>query len=128
MPKARVNGIELHYESAGEGPPLLFLHGLGSSGQDWRRQVRAFTDRFRVITYDVRGHGASDKPPGPYSVPLFAQDAAALLRELETGPAHLCGLSMGGMIAFQLAVDFPELVQTMTIVNSGPSMVLETAK
>ncbi len=128
MPSARVNGIELHYEVAGEGPPLLFLHGLGSSGEDWKRQAPAFTDRFRVITCDVRGHGASAKPPGPYSVPLFAKDTAELLKHLAAAPAHVVGLSMGGMIAFQLAVNAPELVRSMTIVNSGPAMILRTFK
>jgi 3-oxoadipate enol-lactonase len=128
MPSAQVNGVELHYEVAGEGPPLLFIHGLGSSGQDWKRQAPAFTSRFRVITFDVRGHGASSKPHGPYTIPLFARDTAALLKELGAAPAHVAGLSMGGMIAFQLAVDAPELVRTMTIVNSGPAMVLRTFK
>jgi 3-oxoadipate enol-lactonase len=128
MPSAYINGIELPYEVTGDGPPLLFIRGLGLSGQDWRRQTPTFTDRFRVITYDVRGHGSSGKPPGPYSVALFAKDAAGLLKELKATPAHVAGLSMGGMIAFQLAVGATEVVRTMTIVNSGPAIVLRTFK
>jgi len=79
-----------------------------------------------VVVFDVRGHGRSDKPPGPYSVPLFAQDAAALIRALEAAPAHVVGISMGGMIALQLAVDEPALVRSLVVVNSGPELVVRT--
>jgi pimeloyl-ACP methyl ester carboxylesterase len=75
---------------------------------------------------DVRGHGRSAKPPGPYSVKLFTEDAVALLRALNALPAHIVGLSMGGMIAFQMAVDSPEAVRSLVIVNSGPAMILRT--
>ena len=128
MPKIRVNDVEIYYETAGAGETLLLIHGLGSSAQDWERQVGEMARRYRVIAYDVRGHGRSEKPAGPYSVPQFARDAAELLRALEAGPAHICGLSMGGMIAFQMAVDFPELVRSLIIVNSAPAMVLTKLK
>ncbi|MBP7962599.1 MAG: alpha/beta fold hydrolase [Caldilineaceae bacterium] len=126
MPTAHVNDIDLHYEELGSGPPLLLLHGLGSSSRDWELQVPVFAATHRVITCDVRGHGRSAKPPGPYSVLLFATDVAALLRHLGTGPVAVVGISMGGMIAFQLAVDAPALVERMVIVNSGPELVLRT--
>ena len=126
MPTTRVNGVELYYETHGDGPPVLLIHGLGSSTRDWEPQVAALATRFRVITFDVRGHGRSEKPRQRYSVKLFADDTAALIRALDVGPVHVIGISMGGMIAFQLAVDAPELVRSLVIVNSGPAMPIKT--
>ncbi len=115
--------IQLYYECHGEGEPLLLLHGLGSSARDWLFQVDYFRSRYQVIAADMRGHGRTDKPAGPYSVAMLAGDTAALLRALAVGPAHVLGLSMGGMIAFQLALDAPALVRSLVIVNSGPALV-----
>jgi len=126
MPTTSVNGVELYYETHGDGPPVLLIHGLGSSTRDWEPQVAALATRFRVITFDVRGHGRSEKPRQRYSVKLFADDTAALIRALDVGPVHVIGISMGGMIAFQLAVDAPELVRSLVIVNSGPAMPIKT--
>jgi len=98
MPTARVNDIELYYETAGEGEPLLLLHGLGSSVRDWERQIPEMAKSYRVIACDVRGHGRSEKPPGPYSMSQFARDVAGLLRALDIPSVHICGLSIGGMI------------------------------
>lgn len=128
MGKISVNGTRLHYHISGTGEPLVFVHGLGSSSQDWARQVDAFADRYRVITFDVRGHGQSDKPEGPYSIPLFAEDTAALLRALEAAPANIVGLSMGGMIALQLALDAPDLVKRLVVVNSTPEAELDSLR
>jgi len=124
MPRLRIRDAALHYESLGRGPPLLFIHGLGSSVRDWEAQRAFFSLHFRVIAFDLRGHGRSDKPPGPYSILGFAADTAELIRWLGLGPTHIVGLSMGGMIAFQLAVSAPELVQSLVIVNSGPEFIL----
>ena len=127
MPKIQLADISLYYEEAGQGPPVLLLHGLGSSARDWELVAPQLAAGHRVIRPDVRGHGRSDKPPGPYSVPLFAKDVAALCDRLGLTQLHVMGLSMGGMIAFQLALDRPELVRSLTIVNSGPDMVPRTA-
>jgi pimeloyl-ACP methyl ester carboxylesterase len=124
--RARLNGVELAWEVAGAGEPVLLIHGLGSAGADWKLQVPALASRYRVITYDVRGHGDSGKPEHGYDVSTLAADAAALLRQLGAEPAHVVGLSLGGMIAFQLAVDAPELVRSLTVVNSGPALVGRT--
>jgi pimeloyl-ACP methyl ester carboxylesterase len=126
MPTLQLHDIRLYYEIAGQGDPVVFIHGLGSSARDWEYQVPFFAPRYRVVVFDVRGHGRSDKPTGPYSVPLFAQDAAALIRALEAAPAHVVGISMGGMIALQLAVDEPALVRSLVVVNSGPELVVRT--
>jgi len=128
MPLARLRGLDTYYEIRGTGEPLLLIHGLGSSTQDWEYQVERFASLYTVVTYDVRGHGQSAKPRGRYSVAQFAEDAAALVEHLRLGPVHVQGISMGGMIAFQLAVDRPDLLRSLTIVNSGPEMVLRTLR
>ena len=117
-----VNDIQLYYEITGQGQPLLFIHGLGSSTRDWEAQVSPFAANYQVITFDLRGHGRSDKPPGPYTLPLFTADTAGLLKALGLDAAHVVGISLGGGIAFQLALDYPELVKTLTIVNSAPAL------
>lgn len=128
MPTTRIRDLDVFHEVHGSGETVLLIHGLGSSTEDWQPQVDALSKQFRVVTYDVRGHGKTGKPRGAYSVPQFAEDAAALIQQLKLGPVHVVGLSMGGMIGFQLAVDHPELVRSLVIVNSGPEMVLRTWK
>lgn len=118
--------VQLYHEISGTGDPVLLLHGLGSSTRDWESQVEALSRYYQVITVDVRGHGQSPKPPGPYSIPLFTADVIALLRELDTGPVHAVGISMGGMIGLQLALDAPELTRSLVVINSGPKLVPET--
>lgn len=114
--------IHVYYESFGQGEPLLLIHGLGSSVRDWENQVPFFAKRYRVVTPDLRGHGDSDKPPGPYSIPIFAGDIAKLIRSLDIAPVHVVGLSLGGFVAFQLAVDHPDLVRSLIVVNSAPGL------
>jgi 3-oxoadipate enol-lactonase len=126
--RVRVGDVELHCEIAGSGEPLLFIHGLGSCAEDWQSQIEYFRDRYRTIACDLRGHGRSSKPRGPYSIEVFARDLASLLRELEIGPTHVVGISLGGMVAFELAVDSPERVRSLVIVNSGPAVPAETFK
>ena len=126
MPLVQVNGIQLHYEIKGSGAPLVLIHGLGSSSADWEPQIQHFAQHYQVIAPDLRGHARSQQPPGPYSIPLFAADIAALLKALSIESAHITGISLGGAIAFQFALDHPAMVRTLTIVNSGPEMILRT--
>jgi pimeloyl-ACP methyl ester carboxylesterase len=128
MPNTRVGDLDTHWESTGEGPGLLLIHGLGSSTRDWEYNQPAFAERYRTIVYDVRGHGQSAKPPGPYSVVRFAADAAGLLEAIASGPVHVVGVSMGGMIGLQLALDAPELVRSLTICNAGPELRFDTLR
>lgn len=115
-------GCQLHFEDYGQGTPLLLVHGLGSSIRDWEYQLPALSARHRLIALDVRGHGRSGKPREAYSIKAFADDVAALIEHLGLERVHLVGISMGGMIAFQLAVDHPELLLSLTIVNSTPEV------
>lgn len=122
MPMIAANHTHLYYEINGAGQPLVFVHGLGSSTRDWESQAAEFSKAYQVITFDLRGHGRSDKPAGPYRMAIFATDLADLLGALQVGPAHVAGISLGGAVAFQFALDYPALVKTLTIVNSGPAL------
>lgn len=124
MPKTKAGELELFYEVTGEGEPVLFIHGLGSSSQDWEAQVPAFEDRYRVITLDLRGHGQSAKPLGPYSIPQFAEDIINLMNAFRVGSAHVIGISLGGAVAFELATHFPNRLKSLTVVNSAPELDL----
>ena len=128
LPRIQSNKINLYYEVTGQGQPLLFIHGLGSSAQDWELQVGEFSKTYQVITLDLRGHGRSDKPAGPYRMSMFAADTAGLLKSLGVESAHVVGLSLGGGVAFQLAEQSPALVKTLVIVNGAPELVVRTFK
>ena len=128
MPEMHINSINLYYEITGQGEPLFLIHGLGSSCRDWEKQLPAFSKHYQVITFDLRGHGQTQKPPGPYSMSLFAKDAAELIKALGISPVHVVGISLGGMITFQLAVDHPELAKSLVIVNAGSEVVARTLK
>ena len=128
MPILHLDDVDLYYELVGEGQPVLFIHGLGSSSRDWEKQIEFFASRYRLITVDIRGHGNSSKPPGPYSMLLFAQDVVALLETLGVGPVHVVGISMGGLIGFQMAVSWPEKVKSLVVVNCGPELVVRNFK
>ena len=115
-----VGDIRVHCTIRGEGPPVVLIHGLGSSGEDWEEQVEVLAERHRVVTVDLRGHGESDRPPGPYSIEKFAADVAGVILQLGVGSVHVVGISLGGMVGFQLAVDRPSLVRSLVVINSGP--------
>ena len=110
--------LPLYYELTGDGPPLLFLHGLGSSSADWGLQVPAFAARYRVVTADLRGHGRSQDGGAAYTIAQMADDVAALLTRLNLPPAHVVGLSLGGCAAQMLALRQPERVRSLVLVNS----------
>lgn len=126
MPLASIADIKLYYEMFGRGEPVLFIHGLGSSGRDWHNQVEFFSKHYQVITVDLRGHGQSSKRAGPYSMLLFAADMVDLITSLGVKPCHVVGISLGGMIAFQLAASRPDLFRSMVIVNSRPEFIIRT--
>ncbi len=123
-----VNGINLYYEIIGKGSPILFIHGLGSSTRDWEYQIEYFSKNYKVIVFDLRGHGRSDKSAGPYSINLFAKDTAELINMLDIAPVHLVGISLGGMIALQLAINNPKLIKSLVVVNCSSEMVVRTMK
>jgi pimeloyl-ACP methyl ester carboxylesterase len=126
VPYAHLNGIGLYYEEEGSGPPLLLLEGLGYALWMWFRQRPVLRQHFRLVLPDTRGVGLSEAPPGPYTIDLFASDAVALLDHLGIPRAHVLGVSMGGMIAMALALQYPERVERLVLVNTtagGPEAV-----
>ncbi len=115
MPWARVNGIGIDYKVEGQGDPVLFVSGLGEGRGGWILQTRTLRKHFTCITFDNRGVGKSDRPPGPYTIRMMADDAAALLEFLGIRKAHVVGVSMGGMIAQELALNYPEKVDRLVL-------------
>jgi pimeloyl-ACP methyl ester carboxylesterase len=121
MPRIAINGVSLHYEEAGAGPPLLLIHAFPVGRRMWEPQIAALASRHRVIAYDVRGFGLSDAPrdPAAYSQALSVEDARALLETLGASPAAVCGLSMGGNIALNLALTHPQAVTKLILCDTG---------
>lgn len=117
MPSLLVNQFQFHYQLAGQGTPVVFLHGLGSSAADWALQVPAFAAHHQVLTLDLRGHGQSTFN-GVLRIEQMAQDVVALLNELALDPAHVVGLSMGGCVALAVGVHHAPLVRSLTLVNT----------
>ena len=112
------NGISVNYETAGEGAPVVLIHGLAMDFTFWHHQVHPLAAHFQVIRYDVRGHGSSERAEPPYSLELMADDLHQFLRSIGVGPAHLVGLSMGGMIAQTLALSHPNQVLSLTLAST----------
>ncbi|HEX5478002.1 MAG TPA: 3-oxoadipate enol-lactonase [Burkholderiales bacterium] len=119
--KATVNGIETNYEIHGkEGAPwLAFSHSLACDLRMWDGQVEAFKDRFRILTYDTRGHGASAAPKGAYTLEQMADDLHGLLAHLKIDKLHFCGLSMGGMIGQTFALKYPGKFASLTLADTS---------
>lgn len=115
MPVARINDCDLYYEMHGAGAPLLLIAGLGCATWLWARNLAALAARFQVIAFDNRGAGRSEKPDMPYSAGLLADDAAGLLQHLGVSRAHVLGVSMGGFIAQELALLYPERVDRLVL-------------
>ena len=120
MPTAQLGNLRCHYLDEGSGPPLVLLHGLGSSARDWEFQFHVYSRTFRVIAPDLRGFGASQRS-GPFSIPQFAADMWALLAHLGIDRFRLVGYSMGGAVALQMATTQPWRIERLLIANSVPS-------
>ena len=115
MPKTQVGDINLYYEIHGEGEPLLLIQGLAGRGEGFRSQLPAFAPHFKTIIFDNRGVGESDQPLMPWSMTQMAADAAGLLEALKIPQAHVFGVSMGGMIAQELALRHPQRITKLAL-------------
>jgi 3-oxoadipate enol-lactonase len=118
-----VKGVRLAFQQEGDGPPLLLLHGLGGSHDDWRKQVPVFARRYSVIAPDLRGFGDSERQE-PFTVQQHARDVAGLLDALGIARAHVVGLSMGGAVAMELALSEPGRVAGLVLANTAPGFEL----
>lgn len=120
MPKAFVNGIHMHYQCMGQGPDVVLIHGITATMAMWHLKiVPGLTKDYRVITYDLRGHGYSDIPPTGYTSADMASDLYALLDYLQIERAYLVGHSFGGAIALHLAALYPERIGGAAIADAG---------
>jgi pimeloyl-ACP methyl ester carboxylesterase len=118
MPKALVNGIDIHYQYAGHGPNVVLIHGLATNLAFWYLAIFwALRKDFRVIVYDLRGHGQSAMPPSGYTSADMASDLDALLDHLNVKQAHVVGHSFGGAVALHHAVLHPERVASLTLAD-----------
>lgn len=124
MKTAQANGARLAWRIDGpqDAPAVMLSNSLMSTHVMWDPQIAALTERFRVLRYDTRGHGASEVTPGPYSIELLADDAAALIEAAGLGAVHFVGLSMGGMIGQQLAVRHPRRVLSLSLCDTASEM------
>lgn len=120
MASARNGEVELHWESTGSGSPVLLVMGLGMTSLGWWRTVPVLSDSLRVLSFDNRGVGLSDRPAGPYSLADMVSDCVAVLDAAEVQSAHVYGISLGGMIAQQLALSLPERVDRLVLGATTP--------
>jgi len=109
---------EIHNPFDCEGPGVLFLHGLGSCSEDWGLQIPIVNERYWVLALDMPGHGRSSQPAGWLSIENIVLQIAAVVKEQAESPLHVVGLSLGGAVAMQLALDYPEAVRSLTLVNT----------
>jgi 3-oxoadipate enol-lactonase len=121
MPKAKVNGITLHYEIEGEGPPLLLIVGLGANRLGMAPAVPLLSDAYSCITFDNRGTGESDVPPGPYTIDAMADDVAGLIEHLDLGPVKAVGWSMGGCVLQSLLINHGEKLDAAVLLSTLPA-------
>src|SRR5579864_6089252 len=110
MATARVGDIAINYEVQGDGEPLIMINGLADDLTSWAAQTEEFARHYKTIVFDNRGIGGTDKPAGKYTTAQMAADARGLLDALGVERAHVIGTSMGGMIAQEFAINYPERV------------------
>jgi pimeloyl-ACP methyl ester carboxylesterase len=119
MSSLSIDGIDIHYEESGSGVPVVFSHGLLWSGRMFAAQTAALARDYRCIAYDHRGQGQSASSPVSYDIERLAEDAAQLILALGAAPCHFVGLSMGGFVGLRLALHRPELLRSLTLVDSA---------
>lgn len=114
MQGSSINGVSLYWEAKGDGEPVILVHGSWGDHNNWAQVVPALSRSLRVVTYDRRGHSASERPPGQGSIDEDVADLAALIEHVFGGPAHVVGNSFGAAISLRLAIRRPELIRSVT--------------
>lgn len=112
-------GFKIHYVEQGDGPAVVFVHGLVMDHTMYEAQFEELPDRYRCIALDLRGHGHSDTPPGPWSMQDSVDDVVAFIEDVGAAPCHLVGMSWGGMIAVRVAIRRPELVRSLVLIDTS---------
>jgi pimeloyl-ACP methyl ester carboxylesterase len=122
MPTVRVNDCDLHYEEAGDGPPVLFIHGLWCSGRFFRDQLPAFAERFRTVVLDLRGHGRSEHTRSGHTVAQYARDVRAFCEALGLEDVVVLGWSMGSLVIWDYVEQYgTDRLRAMVDVDQSPS-------
>ena len=116
MPRVSVNGVHIQYSVQGQGEPLLLIQGLSAGRRDWFFQMRPFRKRFRVVAFDNRGAGRSGKPADFYDIAAMTADTVGLMDALGLESAHILGMSLGSLVAQDLAIRYPERVRKLVLV------------
>lgn len=116
----QIKGLNIHYVTAGEGPLVILLHGFPQCWYTWRHQILALSEHFKVVAPDLRGYGDSDKPPNisDYSMPHLTADVVGLIQVLGNKKAHIVGHDWGGAIAWQVALEYPDVVDHLVVLNA----------
>jgi pimeloyl-ACP methyl ester carboxylesterase len=114
----QTNGLQIAYERAGQGPPLIFVHGAAEDGRVWRPQLAALADEFTAVAWDEPGAGRSSDVPADFSLADYASCLAALIEALDRGPAHVAGLSWGSTVVQELYRHHPGLVATLILIGA----------
>jgi pimeloyl-ACP methyl ester carboxylesterase len=122
MARATLNGIDIDYEASGSGPTVLLSHGFSATRRMWDAQHAALGERYRVVSWSMRGHGETESPAEPdrYSAGLTVEDMRALLGHLGVERAVIGGLSLGGYVSLAFYLEHPEMVRALVICDSGP--------
>lgn len=130
MPYVDRDGVKVHYEAHGEGPAILLSHGYSSAAHMWQGQVEALSSRFKVITWDMRGHGRTDSPESQdaYSEEATVDDMAAVLEACGVRRAVIGGLSLGGYMALAFHLAYPEMVRALMLFDTGPGYRNDAAR
>jgi len=130
MPHLDRDGVKIHYDVQGKGDPLILSHGYSATSKMWEKQVEALSDRYRVLTWDMRGHGLSDSPDdlGRYSEELTVGDMAALLDSIDARTAIVGGLSLGGYMSLAFNARLPDRVRSLLLFDTGPGYKSDTAR
>ena len=118
MPTINVNGLNMYYEEHGQGEPLLMIQGLSAHSLHWLMQTPVMAQHFRTIVFDNRGAGRTEAPEGPYTIRQMADDTAGLMDALQVERAHVVGISMGGIIAQELAINYPQKVNKLVLLST----------
>lgn len=122
MPFAKTGDINMYYEVHGSGEPIVLIAGLGIDLKIFNPIVEQLSQNFKVLVFDNRGAGLTDKPDIPYSIEMMASDTAALMKTLSIESAHVLGLSMGGRIALSLALEHPDMVKNLILASTAATI------
>ena len=121
---AESSGAKIYFQMRGQGDPLVLIMGFGAEGKVWEKHVAEYEKHFNCILIDNRGVGLSDQPIGPYTTEMMADDTIAVMDHLGIEKARVAGISMGGAITQQLALNHTNRVRSMALISTWPNLII----